>query len=235
MADKGETSMELYLDTADLAEIRRLYELYPLDGVTTNPGILARAGGDPVKALRGIRDIIGPDALMFAQVIPSDAEGMVRDARAILKLLGDNTVVKVPAVPEGFRAIRLLSKQGVRTCGTVVYVPMQGFMAAKAGAEYVAPYVNRIDNLGYDGVGVSTQLHDMIAAHGLPAKVLAASFRNTQQVQDLCRHGIAAATCAPAVLEGLVKNPAVDGAVRDFADAFAGLAGEENGMAELVG
>lgn len=225
--------MELYLDTADLAAIRRLAALYPLDGVTTNPGILAKAGGDPARVLRGIRDTIGPGALMFAQVIPSDAEGMARDARAIVKLLGENTVVKVPAVPEGFRAIRQLSAQGVRTCGTVVYAPMQGFMAAKAGAEYVAPYVNRIDDLGYDGVGVCCQLHDMFAAHGMPAKVLAASFRNTQQVLDLCRYGIAAATCAPAVLEGLVKNPAVNAAVSAFAADFATLAGAGRGMAEV--
>ena len=225
--------MELFLDTADLTAIRRLAALYPLDGVTTNPGLLAKAGGDPVAVLRGIREIIGPDALLFAQVIPGDAGGMVRDAHAIVTLLGENTVVKVPAVPEGLRAIRLLSRQGVRTCGTVVYAPMQGFMAAKAGAEYVAPYVNRIDDLGYDGVGVARQLHDMLAAHRVPAKVLAASFRNTQQVQALCLHGVAAVTCAPAVLESMTKNPAVDGAVRDFADAFAGLVGEGKGMAEL--
>lgn len=227
--------MELYLDTADLAQIRRLIDLYPLDGVTTNPGLLAKVGGDPVKALRDIREAVGPEALLFAQVIPSDAEGMVTDARAIIELLGGNTVVKVPAVPEGFRAIRRLSRQGVRTCGTVVYSPMQGFLAAKAGAEYVAPYVNRIDDLGHDGVGVAMQLHDMLAVHRMPAKVLAASFRNTQQVLALCRHGIAAATCAPAVLEGLAKNPAVDEAVRDFADGFARLAGEGKGMAEVIG
>ncbi len=226
--------MELYLDTADVGEIRRLTALYPVDGVTTNPGLLAAVGGDPAGTLCAIREAIGPDAPMFAQVIPADAEGMARDARALVRLLGRNTVVKVPAVPEGFRAIRMLKAAGIAACGTVVYAPMQALMAAKAGAAYVAPYVNRIDNLGYDGVAVTRQIHDLLERQGLPAKVLAASFRSAQQVQALCLHGVPAVTCAPAVLDAMMKNPAVDEAVAAFAADFAGLAGEGKGMADMI-
>ncbi len=145
--------MKLFIDDADVREIRRLMELYPIDGVTTNPAILAKAGRHPKEVLLEIRALIGENRQLFAQVIPQDAEGMAEDGRAIADLLGKNTVVKIPSVPEGFRAIRILNGEGVLTCGTVVYTPLQALLAAKAGADYVAPYVNRIDNMGYDGVG----------------------------------------------------------------------------------
>ena len=156
--------MKLLIDDANVNEIRRLCDLYPIDGVTTNPSILARSGRNPVEVLKEIRSIIGRDKLIFTQAIPSDAEGMVRDARAIVELLGEQTVVKVPSVPEGFKAIRIMKQEGIPACGTVVYTPMQAFLAAKAGADYVAPYVNRIDNMGYNGVAVVEQIQDPASA-----------------------------------------------------------------------
>ena len=227
--------MELYIDDANLREIERLCDLYPIDGVTTNPSILARAGEDPVGTLRAIRSLIGPDKLLFVQTIPVDAAGMMRDAHAIVKLLGENTVVKLPSVPEGFKAIRALHAEGILTCGTVVYTPMQAYLAAKAGADYVAPYVNRIDNMGYDGVGAVQQIQDILTVHKLPCRILAASFKNSQQVLALCAYGIAASTCAPAVIDALVKNLAIDGAVDGFLRDFAAVAGEGRTMADLIG
>ena len=227
--------MKLYIDSADAGEIRRLCALYPIDGVTTNPTLLARAGGDPVEVLKEIRGIVGEGRLIFAQAIPPDAEGMLRDARAIVKLLGKNTVVKVPSVPEGFKAIRAMKAEGIPACGTVVYTPMQAYLAAKAGADYVAPYVNRIDNMGFDGVGVVRQIQDILTLHRMDATILAASFRNSQQVLSLCAYGVGAATCAPEVIDGFVKNPVIDGAVADFARDFASAAGEGRSMADLIG
>ncbi|MBQ6595781.1 MAG: fructose-6-phosphate aldolase [Clostridia bacterium] len=227
--------MKLFIDDANTREIRRLCDIYPIDGVTTNPTILARAGGRPAEVLKEIRAIIGGDRLLFAQAIPMDAEGMIRDAHAIISLLGGNTIVKVPAIPEGFRAIKRLAEEGIRTCGTVVYTPMQAYLAAKAGAEYVAPYVNRIDNMGYDGVGVVKQIQDILTRHGMPAKILAASFKNSQQVLTLCAYGIPAATCAPAVIDAFVKNPAIDEAAAAFVRDFEKLAGEGAAMADLIG
>lgn len=226
--------MQLFIDDADLVAIRRLCALYPIDGVTTNPTILARAAGRPDAVLREIRAAIGAERLLFAQAIPADAEGMLRDARAIVRLLGENTVVKVPAVPEGYRAIRLLKAEGIRACGTVVYTPMQAFLAAKAGADYVAPYVNRIDNLGFDGVAVVRQIQDILSAHGLPTRVLAASFKNSRQVQELCAYGIGAATCAPAVIDAFAANAQVNADAAAFARDFARVAGEGRGMAEII-
>ena len=227
--------MKLLIDDANVKEIRRLCDLYPIDGVTTNPSILAKAGGNPVEVLKEIRGIIGEDKLIFAQAIPLDAEGMIRDARAIVKLLGKNTIVKVPSVPEGFKAIRALKEEGIHTCGTVVYTPMQAYLAAKAGADYVAPYVNRIDNMGYDGIAVVQQIQDILTLHHLDTQVLAASFKNSQQVLTLCAYGIGSATCAPSVIDAFVKNLAIDGAIDDFVRDFAGLAGEGKTMADLIG
>ena len=226
--------MKLLIDDANVNEIRRLCDLYPIDGVTTNPSILARSGRNPVEVLKEIRSIIGRDKLIFTQAIPSDAEGMVRDARAIVELLGEQTVVKVPSVPEGFKAIRIMKQEGIPACGTVVYTPMQAFLAAKAGADYVAPYVNRIDNMGYNGVAVVEQIQDILTLHQLDTLVLAASFKNSQQVLELCAYGIGSATCAPAVIDAFAANLAIDGAVRDFSRDFARLAGEGKTMADLI-
>ena len=121
------------------------------------------------------------------------------------------------------------------TCVTVIHSTMQAFSAAKAGADYVAPYVNRIDNMGCDGVGVARQIQDILSIYGMKARVLAASFKNSRQVLELCACGIECVTCAPAVIDGLVKNPAVDGAIDDFARDFARVAGEGRSMADLIG
>lgn len=227
--------MELYIDDANINEIRRLIDIYPIDGVTTNPSILAKTGSDPVEVLKEIRAVLGPDARIFAQTIPMDAEGMIRDAHALIKLLGKQTVVKIPSIPEGFKAIRELSREGVITCGTVVYTPMQGYLAAKAGAAYVAPYINRIDNMGFDGVETAKKLQMILTTHHFDTKILAASFKNSQQVLDLCAFGIKAATCAPAVIDGLVKNAAIESAVYAFLKDFSKIAPDNASLADLIG
>lgn len=219
--------MKLLIDDADIREIKRLYEYYPIDGVTTNPSILARAGSDPAAVLREIREFIGDEALLFAQALAPDAEGMVADAKRILEICGKNTIIKLPSVPEGFKAMRILKAEGISTCGTVVYTPMQAFLAAKAGASYVAPYVNRIDNMGYDGVKVVMEIQDILENNGLDCMVLAASFKNSQQVMELCAYGIGSATAAPAVIDAFVKNPAIDAAVDDFIRDFENATGKK--------
>ena len=227
--------MKLFIDDADVNEIRRLYDLYPIDGVTTNPTILARTGRDPVEVLKEIRDIIGPEKTIFAQAIPVEAGTIMKDARALVGLLGENTIVKIPSVPEGFKAIRLLKDEGIHTCGTVIYTPMQAWLAAKAGADFVAPYVNRIDNMGYDGTRIVQEIQDILTLHDMDCEILAASFKNSQQVLSLCAYGIGAATCAPSIIDGFVKNLAVDGAVNDFIHDFEKSAGRGKSMVDLIG
>ena len=218
--------MKLLIDDANIDEIKRLYELYPIDGVTTNPSILAKAGRDPKTVLQEIRAFIGEDALLFVQALALDAEGMVADAQRILEICGKGTIVKIPSIPEGFKAIRLLKAEGIATCGTVVYTPMQAFLAAKAGASYVAPYVNRIDNMGFDGVKVVKEIQDILVNNHLDCMVLAASFKNSQQVMELCAYGVGSATASPSVIDSLVKNPAIDSAVQDFIHDFEHATGK---------
>ena len=217
--------MKLCIDHADTKQIRRIWEQYPVDGVSTNPSILARSGRPPYDVLREIRTIIGPQSELFVQALSRDAEGVLEEARRILKETGDTTLIKVPAVPEGFRAMKMLKAEGIRFIGTAVYTAMQGFLAAKCGAEYVAPYVNRIDNLGYDGVQVSKDIHDAITRSGLDSGLLAASFKNTQQVLELVKYGVKAVTVAPDVIDAFVRNAEVDRAVGQFTDDFEGLCG----------
>lgn len=222
--------MKLIIDDAHIELIKRIYEYYPVDGVTTNPSILAKCGRKPYEVLKEIRAFIGGDAELHVQAVSGDAAGMVEEAQRIVKELGQNTFVKLPCVPEGFKAMKELKGMGVNLTATAVYSPMQAFIAAKCGAAYAAPYINRIDNLGYNGIGVAKSIHEIFRNNGLKTEVLAASFKNSRQILELCEYGIGAATVAPDVLEGLVKNQAVTAAVDDFVRDFEGLAGEGRTM-----
>ena len=226
--------MKLLIDDAHIEDIKQIYDQYPIDGVTTNPSILSKINKSPKETLREIRDFIGQDALLFVQTLPLDAEGMVKDAEAIVSEFGANTVVKIPSIPEGFKAIRILKEKGITTCGTVVYTALQAFLAAKAGASYVAPYVNRIDNMGYDGVKVVQQIQDTLDVNDMDCIVLAASFKNSQQVSELCQYGIQSVTAAPDVIRGFVKNAAIDAAANDFISDFSKVAGEGKSMADVL-
>ena len=217
--------MKLCIDSANVEQIRKMYAYYPVDGVSTNPSILAKADRAPYEVLGEIREIVG-DGELFVQALSPTAEGMVEEAHCILSHLGDRTLVKIPCVPEGFKTMKALHSEGIRFIGTAIYTPMQGILAAMCGAEYVAPYVNRIDNMGFNGVQVSKDIHDAITAGGLShSGLLAASFKNSQQVLELMRYGVKAVTVAPEVIDGLVKNPAIDSALLQFTKDFEGLCG----------
>ena len=226
--------MKLCIDDANVEKIRRVYDLFPVDGVSTNPSILAKTGRNPYEVLKEIRSIVGDDGELFVQATALNAEGMVAEAHKIVAELGKTTLTKIPCVPEGFKAMKQLKAEGLRFIGTAIYTPMQGFLAAKCGAEYVAPYVNRIDNMGFDGVQVSKDIHDAITRNGLDSGLLAASFKNSQQVLELVKYGVKAVTVAPDVIEGLVKNAAIDAAIAQFTVDFAGLVGEGKTMADCL-
>lgn len=222
--------MKLIIDDANIDVIKKIYEYYPVDGVTTNPSILAKSGRNPYEVLKEIRNFIGAEAELHVQVISKNAEGMMEEAQRIVSKLGKNTYVKIPSVPEGFKAMKALYAQGIRLTATAVYTPMQAFLAAKCGASYAAPYINRIDNMGYNGIQTAKKIHDIFRNNGLKTEVLAASFKNSQQLLELCEYGIGASTVAPDVIEGLVKNQAITAAVEDFITDFEGLTGEGKNM-----
>ena len=222
--------MKLIIDDAHIDQNKKIYEFYPVDGVTTNPSILAKSGRKPYEVLREIREFIGSEAELHVQAVAKTAEGMIEDAHRIIAELGTNTYVKIPAVPEGFKAMKELNKEGILITATAIYTPLQGFLAGKCGASYAAPYINRIDNMGYNGIQVAKQMHDIFKKNNLKTEVLAASFKNSQQVLELCEYGVGASTVAPEVIEGLVKNQAITAAIEDFVKDFETLAGEGKTM-----
>ena len=224
--------MKLIIDDAHIDLIKKVYEYFPVDGVTTNPSILAKSGRIPYEVLKEIRAFIGKDAELHVQVVAKDAEGMIEDAHRIVEELGENTFVKVPAVPEGFKAMKELAAEGIAITATAIYTPMQAFLAGKCGASYAAPYINRIDNMGYNGIQVAKQIHDIFKKNELKTEVLAASFKNSQQVLELCEYGIGASTAAPDIIEGLVKNQAVTAAIDDFVNDFENLTGSGKTMSD---
>lgn len=222
--------MKLIIDDANVKMIKKIYEFYPVDGVTTNPSILAKSGRQPFDVLKEIRNLIGPDAELHVQVVADTAEGMIQDAEKITEVLGKNTYVKIPSVPEGFKAMKALKAQGYNITATAIYTPMQAYLAGKCGADYAAPYINRIDNMGYDGVAIAKKIHTIFKNNNLPTEVLAASFKNSQQVLELCEYGVGAATVASDVIELFVKNVAIDAAISAFVNDFEGLVGAEKTM-----
>ena len=225
--------MKILIDDANINKIKTLYDYYPIDGVTTNPSILTRSGRKPYDVLCEIREFIGPDAQLHAQVISRTAEDMIKEGHKIVEVLGKNTFIKIPAVPEGIKAMRQLSEEGFGVTATAIYTPMQAFWSAKAGADYAAPYVNRIDNLGADGVNSAKKMHDIFIKNGFKTQILAASFKNSQQVQELCEYGVGAATLAPDIIENLLKNACVTSAVDAFISDFESLYGEGANMLNM--
>lgn len=222
--------MTLLIDDADIERIKAIYNYYPIDGVTTNPSILAKYGKPPYEALLAIREFIGNKAELHAQVVSTTAEDMVKEGRKIERILGNNTYIKIPTIPEGLKAMQILRSEGYHVTATGIYTPMQAYLAAKAGAEYAAPYVNRIDNLGNDGVQTTKKMQDIYVRNGLSTKILAAGFKNSQQVQELCEYGVSCITVASDVIENLIKNANITAAVNDFVADFESLCGKGKTM-----
>ena len=222
--------MRLFVDTADIEAIRYLYDYYPLDGVTTNPTILAAAKREPYAVLEDIRNFLGNEGTLHVQVISRESEKMVEEAHRICSRLGKNTCIKIPVIPEGLKAIKQLVKEGLCVTATGIYTVQQAFLAGKAGAAYAAPYVNRIDNLGVDGVQTVCRIKSCFDNCRLKTAILAASFKNSQQFLALAEKGIDSATIAPAILKGMLTNECVNKAVETFRTDFEALYGESATM-----
>lgn len=207
--------MELYLDTSDVDAVKALARIFPLAGVTTNPSIVAAGNQTLEVLLQQLQEAMGGQGRLFAQVMATTAEGMVSDARKLRAIIAD-IVVKVPVTAEGLAAIKLLKEEGIPTLGTAVYGAAQGLLAALAGAEYVAPYVNRVDAQGGDGIQTVTDLQTLLKMHAPHAKVLAASFKTPRQALDCLLAGCESITLPLDVAQQMISSPAVDAAVVKF-------------------
>ena len=226
--------MKLLIDDANLDAIKAIVALYPIDGVTTNPTILAKAGENPKERLIKIRELIGPDKDLHCQVVADSKEEMKDQARKLVKLLGENTYIKIPSNGEGFKAMEELSDEGIKITATGIYSPLQAFLAAKAGAKYLAPYVNRIDNLGYDGLAVAMRIQNILETNNFEAEILAASFKNSNQVLELVERGVGALTLGSAVFDGLVNDRNVDFAIKTFEDDFGKILEEGQTFSDIL-
>ena len=226
--------MLILIDDADLTKIGELYAKYPYDGVTTNPTILGKTGNpDPMDQLKKIRALIPEEAMLHAQVLSTETDDMVKEAKHMVDAIGGNMYIKVPVTANGLKAISILSKEGLNVTATAIYGVMPAFMAAKAGAKFLAPYVNRLDNLGYNGVQISKDIHTMVKAAGYDAEVLGASFKNSQQVLEMGKFGIGSVTVNPDTLKTLAFNQVAEGAVKDFIRDFENCCGEGKTMLDF--
>lgn len=210
--------MEILFDTANLSDIAAMTPVYPVDGVTTNPTILKAEGRiDFYPHLRRIREIIGFDRTLHVQVLAQDAAGIVADAHRLLEGIDDQVYVKVPTTEPGLQAMRLLHEEGIRVTATAVYSTIQGILAVAAGADYVAPYVNRMESLGIDTAATLKALASFIERDGSNCTILAASFKNAAQISAAFEAGATAVTVSPMLLRHPLSTPDVREAVNGFA------------------
>lgn len=208
--------MEYILDTADIKAIKHCNEFYPIIGVTTNPSIIARQNDDFWKIVKEIREIIGKDKMFFAQTVQKKADKMVEEALLLNERSGGAFCVKIPICEEGLKATMELKKRGIKVLVTAIFTPAQALIAARAGADYVAPYVNRIDSISGNGNEVVAQIVEEFAIHNLPCKVVAASFKNTEQVHKCGLAGCHSVTVTADMLKSVISHPMTDAAVSGF-------------------
>lgn len=218
--------MELYVDTANVADVKRLINIFPIHGVTTNPSIIAKEKKPFLDVLAELQDVIGPEGQLFAQVVGRSANEMIKDCQKLRQRI-PNIVTKIPVTTQGLIAIKTLASEGISVLGTGVYGAGQGFLAALAGADYIAPYVNRIDAQGGNSKDTVLELQSLLEIHCPSSKVLAASFRTPRQALDCLLAGCESITLPVDVLELFLADPAVDAAVdkfeQDWTKAFGSL------------
>ncbi len=211
-------------DTADLDELRKLYVFFPLEGVTTNPTILKNSGYKLSVAVEGIQELVGT-GMIHVQMISSETDDMVREAKKYRTYFdfGDNFYAKIPVTPSGYKAMRILKDAGINVTATAIFTQQQALVAMKAGADFVAPYVSRLDNISSHGIEVVGDIVENIALYGLNGKVLAASFKTVDQIYRTSMAGAHSATISPELLHQLIKHPMTDISVKQFEADSTGL------------
>ena len=226
--------MEFIIDTVNLEDIKEMVEYMPIVGVTSNPSIVKQTSPkDFFDHMRKVRKIIGKERSLHVQVISKDCETIIEEAHRILKEIDDQVYIKVPVSFEGVKAIKILKAEGINVTATAVYDLMQAYVALAAGADYIAPYVNRIGNLGSDPMELINELSSRITMDGYDCKIIAASFKGVQQVKDSFNYGAHAITAPVDVLKAIFKNPNIEKAVDDFNSDWYVIYGEGKGICDL--
>lgn len=212
--------MEYMIDSADVEKIKRLNEFYPVAGVTTNPLILSKCKINVTRAIKEIRSVIG-DKMLHVQVLATDYDGIIAQAKKLVALGGKNTFVKIPVTEEGIKAIKTLSDEGISVTATAIFTPQQALLAAAAGAKYAAPYVNRLDNIAINGIEIAGEMHRLLKENKMDCKVLAASFSNVEQINKITMSGIESLTIVPELFTKMIFHPLTKAAVEEFCEKGA--------------
>ncbi len=205
--------MKFFIDTANIDEIKKANELGMVDGVTTNPSLVAKEGREFKGLIKEICDIV--DGPVSAEVVSLDAEGMVKEARELANL-ADNIVVKIPMLEEGLKAVKTLAQEKINTNVTLCFSPIQALMAAKAGAAYISPFVGRLDDISQIGMELVEQIIIIYDNYGFETEVIVASVRNPTHVLDAALMGADIATIPFKVIQQLTKHPLTDIGVEKF-------------------
>lgn len=205
--------MKFFIDTASIEEIKRAKELGMVDGVTTNPSLVAKEGREFKGLIKEIAGIV--DGPVSAEVVSLDAEGMVREARE-LAAMAENMVIKIPLVEEGLKAVRVLTEKGIKTNVTLCFSPVQALLAAKAGAAYISPFVGRLDDISHVGMDLVEQILTIYENYAFDTEVIVASIRNPIHVLDAALMGADIATIPFKVIQQLIKHPLTDIGLSNF-------------------
>lgn len=207
------SNIKLFLDTANIEEIRRAAALGVIHGVTTNPSLIAKEGRDFQTVVKEITSIV--DGPVSAEVISLEAEGMVREAEELAKI-HPNVVIKIPITTEGLKAVKALKEKGIRTNVTLVFSANQALLAALAGASFVSPFVGRLDDVGHDGMALVAEIAEIFLSYGFSTEIIAASIRHPLHVIAAARAGAHIATIPFKVLLQMVKHPQTDAGIEKF-------------------
>ncbi|MEE9442420.1 MAG: fructose-6-phosphate aldolase [candidate division Zixibacteria bacterium] len=205
--------MKFFIDTANLDEIKQAADMGILDGVTTNPSLLAKEKGSYKEILTKICKIV--PGSVSAEVVAIDAEGMIREGKELARI-ADNITIKIPTILEGLKAIKSLAAEGIMTNATLVFNPMQALMVAKAGATYASPFIGRIDDMSHDGMRLIEKIIVIYENYGYETQVLSASIRTTQHVIQSALMGAHVCTMPFKVITQLIKHPLTDIGLKKF-------------------
>lgn len=209
--------MRLIIDSANIEKIQEYVKYLPVEGVTTNPSILKKEGKiDFAQHIKQIREIIGTDKSMHVQTIASDYEGILKDAETIQRLIGEDTYIKIPANKDGLAAIKTLKAQGVKITATAIYNEIQAILATELNADFLAPYVNRMSNLNTDPYQTISNIYENIKRTDSETKILAASFKNVDQVLKANLAGAEFVTVGPDVVDAFLADANINHAVTQF-------------------